>query len=242
MKFVNVCQEKIRMNTWMNDLLDLLFPRCCVMCGRRLARTEEHLCVSCLRGLPRTYYHNEPDNSLEKNFWGRATVERAVAYFFYYKDNAACQILYELKYHHCPQIGVYMGKLAAAEMKDSGFFKQIDVLVPVPLAPVKRKKRGYNQCDKLAEGISFITSIPINTESLIRSVANPTQTKRRRMERWTNVQGVFSVVDTEQLSGKHILLIDDVVTTGATLISCMEALSVVPDLTVSVLALAVARE
>lgn len=230
------------MSSWMSDLLELVFPRCCVMCGKRLAKTEEHVCASCSRGLPRTYYYKEADNPLAKGFWGRAEVERAAAYFYYYKDNAACRILYALKYHHCPQIGVYMGKQMAAEMLPSGFFEQIDVLVPVPLASKKKKKRGYNQCEKLAEGISFVTSIPADTTSLARCVSNPTQTKKRRMERWENVQGIFSVVSPEQLAGKHILLIDDVVTTGATLISCMDALSVVPGLRVSVLTLAVAHE
>lgn len=230
------------MVSWMNDLLDLLFPRCCVMCGKRLAKAEEYICVSCSRELPRTYYCKEPDNPLAKSFWGRATVERAAAYFYYYKDNAACRILYTLKYYNCPEIGVYMGKQMAGEMNRSGFFQQIDVLIPVPLASKKRKKRGYNQCEKLAEGISYVTSIPVDTTSLIRRVANPTQTRKRRMERWENVQGIFSVVSPEKLVGKHVLLIDDVVTTGATLISCMDALSVIPQLQVSVLTLAVARE
>lgn len=226
----------------MSDWLELLFPRCCVMCGRRLTRPEEHVCVGCLRALPRTYYCRQPDNPLEQALWGRAEVERAAACFFYYRDNAACRILHELKYNHCPQIGVYMGKVMVAEMESSGFFKDIDVLVPVPLAAEKKKTRGYNQCEMLADGISAKTSIPVNTSALVRTVANPTQTRKRRMERWENVQGIFSVTETDTLSGKHILLIDDVATTGSTLLSCVEALSVVPDLTVSVLTLAVARE
>jgi len=182
------------------------------------------------------------DNPLERIFWGRVEVKHAASFFFYYKDNAACRILYELKYNHCPQIGVYMGKVMAREMVSSGFFEDIDLLVPIPLAAAKKRKRGYNQCDKLAAGISAITSIPVCTDVLVRRVANPTQTRKRRMERWENVQGIFSITSIAPLSGKHILLIDDVVTTGATLISCMEALSVIPNLTVSVLTLAVARE
>ncbi len=227
---------------WMHDILELLFPRSCVMCGQRLTRTEEHVCISCLRSLPRTHYAMEAGNPLERDFWGRTDVRHAAAFFFYYKDNAACRILHELKYNHCPQIGVYMGKVMAGEMVPSGFFKDIDLLVPVPLAGVKKRKRGYNQCDKLAAGISAVTSIPVSTGVLVRRVANPTQTRKRRMERWENVQGIFSVTNATFLSGKHILLIDDVVTTGATLISCVEALSVVPNLSVSVLTLAVARE
>lgn len=226
----------------MSDLLDLLFPRCCVMCGRRLTRTEEHVCIACLRRLPRTHYERSPENPLERNFWGKASLQRAAGWFFYYKDNAACRILYELKYHHCPQIGVYAGKVMAGEMVASGFFEGIDLLVPVPLAAVKRRKRGYNQCEKLAEGVSAVTSLPVNTTALVRKVANATQTKRRRMERWENVQGIFAVADAVALEGKHILLIDDVVTTGATLTACMEALSAVPGLAISVLTLAVARE
>lgn len=226
----------------MHDILDLLFPRSCVMCGQRLARAEEYVCLSCLRGLPRTHYDTAAGNPLERAFWGRADVKRAAAFFFYYKDNAACRILHELKYNRCPQIGVYMGKVMTVAMVPSGFFQGIDLLVPVPLAAAKKRKRGYNQCDKLAAGISAVTSIPVCADALVRRVANPTQTRKRRTERWDNVQGIFSVANAAPLSGKHILLIDDVVTTGATLVSCMEALSVVPDLSVSVLTLAVARE
>lgn len=179
---------------------------------------------------------------MERSFWGRADVERAAAYFFYYKENAACRILHELKYRNTPEVGICMGKVMAEEMRSSGFFCGIDCLVPVPLAPSKRKKRGYNQCEMIAEGISAVISVPVSTGRLVRRVANPTQTKKRRMERWENVQGIFAVEDAAAYSGKHILLIDDVMTTGATLISCMEALSVVPNLKVSVLTLALTRE
>ncbi len=230
------------MSGWMNDLLDLLFPRCCVVCGRRLAKAEQYLCASCSRALPRTYYYKVKDNPLERNFWGRAEVERAAAFMYYYKDNDACRILHNLKYYHMPQIGVCMGRQMAFEMLSSGFFKEVDVVVPVPLAKARQKQRGYNQCEMLAQGISAVTGLPVVSDCLVRKVTNSTQTHKRRMERWENVQGIFALVSVEPFIGKHVLLIDDVVTTGATLLSCMEALSQVPDLKVSVLTLAVAHE
>ncbi len=230
------------MSGWTTDLLRLLFPQYCVMCGNLLERTEEYLCATCQRDLPRTHFTADGANPLEREFWGHAPVTRAAAHFFYYKHNAACRILYELKYNHFPQIGVYMGQMMAREMQPSGFFEGIDLLVPVPLAPSRERQRGYNQCDMLAKGVSRVTSIPVSTGQLVRHVANPTQTRKGRMERWDNVQGIFSVTDVTPFSGRHILLIDDVITTGATLVSCMQALSAVPNLKVSILALAFVRE
>jgi ComF family protein len=226
--------------SWWSSLLELFFPRTCVMCGKKLLPGEEFLCLSCLMRLPRTHYERQPDSPLWYRFAGRAQVERAAGYFFYERGASTARVLYQLKYHHCPEIGVYLGRRMGEALLPSGFFEGIDVLVPVPLAPKKKRKRGYNQCEELAKGLSAVTGLPMDTRSLVRRVANPTQTTKGRLERWGNVQGIFAMTDVEALRGKHLLLLDDVVTTGATLLSCMEALREVPDIRISVLALAVA--
>ncbi len=235
-------ERRMPMLGWVRDFFDLLFPRCCVVCGRKLASSEQFVCACCLRDLPRTYFYKDTDNPLARNFWGLAELERAAGFIFYRRDNAVRHILYHLKYYHQPRIGVFMGRLMAREVGRHNYFDGIDVLVPVPLSKPRQRHRGYNQCQMLAQGISEVTGLPIDNRSLIRKVANVSQTKMRRMDRWDNVQGIFALTDTTALVGKHVLLIDDVVTTGATLLSCIETLSAVPGLKVSILTLAVTKE
>ncbi len=227
---------------WISDFFDLLFPRCCVVCGRKLAASERFVCACCLRDLPRTYFCKDADNPLARNFWGLAELERAAGFIFYRRDNAVRHILYHLKYYRQPRIGIFMGKLMAQEVGRHNFFDGIDVLVPVPLSKPRQRHRGYNQCQMLAQGISEVTGLPIDNRSLVRKIANASQTKMRRMDRWNNVQGIFALTDTAALAGKHVLLIDDVVTTGATLLSCIKVLSTIPNLKISVLTLAVTKE
>ena len=220
------------------DLWELFFPRHCAVCGCKLQKSEKHICLSCLQTMFRTNYHLQTDNPMEKNLWGKIPLGRATALFFYRRENPYVKLLYELKYYGNFRLGVYMGRYMAICLKDSDFFQGIQLIVPVPLHPDKLRKRGYNQSAKLAEGISQITGIPVATNVIIRQKFTDTQTRKSRIERWLNVSGIFVCIAPSELEGKHILLVDDVMTTGATIVSCSDALAGIPGLRVSVLTLA----
>lgn len=227
--------------SWIIDFLHLFFPETCVVCGGALGEKDRYLCVSCHAHLPLTGYYLEEDNDVARLFWGKVPLVHAASYFYYYKGSDYCRILYRLKYHHCKEIGEVMGRCMAAGIQASTFFKGIDLIVPVPLHKKKLRLRGYNQCEWIAKGISAVTGIPVNTSGLIRTVNNSTQTKKSARERWENVQNIFSVVSSGDFADKHILLIDDVLTTGATLYACATALKELEGVKVSILTLAVAR-
>ena len=227
---------------WISDIKELLFPRYCKVCGQRLMLSEQHLCLGCLLDLPRTHYERNPNNRLMQHFMEWPEVVRATAYFYYYKEGKYSGLIHHLKYHDHPKVGTYLGRLAANELQASGFFEGIDFIVPVPLSKKKLRKRGYNQCDYIARGISEITGIPTCTDSIERSIDTDTQTHKNRMERWKNTEGIFRVTHPEELKGKHILLVDDVATTGATLHACIATLLTTPNVRISVFALATAKD
>lgn len=226
----------------LSDIWKLFFPPCCVLCGRRLVGSEEHLCLRCLVRLPRTRLHLRKDNAVEKNFWGKFPVKRATAYFRYAKGNDVSRLVYELKYYGNWRLGIFLGKCVANELLPDDFFCGIDYIVPVPLHKKKEKERGYNQSEILAQGISSVTGIPVFKGLIVRKQYTDTQTHKGGYERWMNVEGVFECFSAKNLEGKHILFVDDVLTTGATMVACADALGPVPGLQISVLALALAGD
>lgn len=228
------------MKTLWNSLWNLFFPKCCVVCGKPLLQTEEYLCLHCLKGLPRTNMHLQIDNEVEKNFWGKIPVQKASAFLYYTKGGDVRPILYELKYYGNKEIGNLLGRCMAKEILPSGFFRHIDYILPVPLHPKREKERGYNQSEWLAKGISNVTEIPLVTHLLSRSSYSSTQTHKTRIARFENMQGLFQCSDPEMLKGKHILLVDDVLTTGATLVATADALKGTEGLRISILTLALA--
>ena len=211
-----------------------------MVCEDALSIGEECLCLKCLLNMPKTNYHLVADNELEKRFWGKFPIERASAYFHYVKGSDFDKILFELKYHGQKEVGEYMGRYMANDLLVSGFFNEIDIIVPVPLHKKREKERGYNQSEWIASGISKITGIPVNTNSIKRVEANSTQTRKSVWDRWENVQNLFAVVSSSELQGKHILLVDDVLTTGATIVSCASKIMEVRGVRISVLTLAAA--
>lgn len=229
------------MRDWFDSLLSLFFPHCCLICGGALAKGEECLCACCNIDLPRTHYHKRKDNPVEQLFWGKMPLERATSYFFYRRGGNSRHILYPLKYNGQKEIGETMGRYMAAELLASGFFESIDLIVPVPLHKKKQKLRGYNQSEWLARGVSAITAIPVCTSGLVRKKNTETQTHKSVLQRWENVNGIFHVTSPENFIGKHILIIDDVLTTGATTVACASALATVESVRISVLTLAVAE-
>lgn len=223
---------------WIKDLISLLFPRYCKVCKRRLMHSEEHLCINCLLELPRTHYEQNPNNLLMQHFIEWPEVVRATAYFHYYKEGRYSNLIHHLKYYDHPEVGTYLGRLAATELKESQFFDGINLIIPVPLSLKKYRQRGYNQSDYIARGISEVTNIPLRTDCITRTVDTETQTHKSQKERWKSTKDIFQVTNSEALKGKHILLIDDVSTTGATLHACTSALLTLPGVRISIFALA----
>lgn len=219
-------------------LLDLIAPRLCVVCGHRLTVTEEAICATCNFHLPRTDFHRDAyDNEMARLFWGQIPVEKASALFYYEAHSETANIIYHLKYKNHPEIGEVMGRLMARELQVSGFFDGIDGIVPVPLAKKRLRQRGYNQSEEIALGVSEVTGLPVCQEVVCRQVFQGSQTSKGRWERNENVAHVFEILDPAAIRGKHLLIVDDVVTTGATVIACAQELLKASDVRLSVLAL-----
>ena len=180
----------------------------------------------------------EEGNDVEKMFWGRINIRRASAYMLYHPGADSRLVVLGIKYFNKPKTGQLFGRIMAAELNPTDFFKGIDVIVPIPLAKEKQRKRGYNQSEQIAIGISEVTKLPIESTAVERVISNPSQTGLHGIERTKNVEGIFSLVRPESLRGKHILLVDDVITTGATLISCAKEIEKAGGVTFSVLVLA----
>jgi len=240
--------------SFLTRLFDLVSPRSCAICGYRLSVHESVLCATCHLHLPFTYYWLSPyDNPMARLFWGRIplaggvppqrpnSLERASALFFYQPHAPASKIIYALKYHGQRSIGTAMGAIAARTM-GSDFFGGIDIIVPVPLTRRRLWSRGYNQSLEIAKGVSAVTGIPVDNELVSRVAFAGSQTKRRLWERTVNVENVFALTAPERAAGRHILIIDDVVTTGATIASCARQLCLAPDVSISVLSLGFTKE
>ena len=225
-----------------SSLLDLISPRTCVVCGQRLSVSEETICSKCNLHLPRTGFQQDPyENIMAKMFWGQIPIERATALIYYEPHAETANILYEMKYKNHPEIGEVMGRLMARELQMSNFFEGIDGIIPVPLAKKRQRQRGYNQSHELAKGISEITGLPIYNKVVRRTVFEGSQTSLGRWERNENVEQVFELKDAPTVQGKHLLIVDDVVTTGATVIACAKELCKAGGVRISVLSLGLAK-
>lgn len=229
------------MNDWFQAFLSLFFPRCCIVCGNPLAKGESYLCAHCNMNLPRTDLHKQKDNAVEQLFWGKIPLERATSFIYYRKGSYYRSILQRLKYKGQKEIGEVMGRCMATELLPYHFFAGIDVIIPVPLHPKKQRARGYNQSEWIAWGVSEISGVPVDTTSVCRNKNTVTQTKKTVFERWENVERTFALHLPERFVGKHLLIIDDVLTTGATTVSCASAFEGVEGIRISVLTLAVAE-
>src|SRR5450759_2071397 len=192
-----------------DDFISLLFPRLCYACGNHLLRNEKLICTECYVVIPRTNYHIEEANPVAQLFWGRCLIEKAAAFSFYNKGSRIRNLIHNLKYKGIKEIGYELGRIYGLSLKSSGFTTDIDLIIPVPLHPSKKRIRGFNQSDSISTGIADVTGLPVDTDSLARIKGSATQTKRLRYERWTNVEGIFSVTDPEMIRGMHILLVDD---------------------------------
>lgn len=230
------------MMTIFHNLLDFLFPTLCPACNNRLIEYEKHICLSCISQIPKTNFHLQKDNKLESFFAGRIPFERITAFAHFVKGGTMQPIIHELKYKNNPQLGVFLGELCGTDLQGSEFIKDIDYMVPIPLHPKRLKERGYNQSLEIAKGIAAKTGISIDDEVVIRTRNNASQAKSEsRFDRWSNVENIFQLADKEKFEEKHILLIDDVLTTGSTIEACAKEVLKAKNCRISILTIATAH-
>jgi len=202
-------------------ILQLVFPNLCLNCHQSLVIGERHLCLFCQLELPETQYHLSKDNGIEKSLWGKIPFERAFSFLYFNQKGITQKILHELKYKGNEELAVYLGKLYGERLKASDAVYGIDAIVAIPLHPVKLRKRGYNQSQAFANGLCQTLEIEDWSKYLFRKKNTQTQTQKSRLERWSNVSDIFGIKNPKHFDKKHILLVDDVITTGATIESCV---------------------
>lgn len=219
-----------------SDIIDFVFPRYCPICNGRMGKDEQYICFDCLSSLPRTNAHRFKENPIEKLYWAQLPIERATSFFFYDTQESR-QTIYYMKYFNDPKVGEIIAKVMAEELKEVGFFDGIDMIIPVPLHQKRERDRGYNQCDFISEGISEVTGLPIRKDIVRRIVDNTSQTHILSSERKENVEDIFKLIQPEPIKNKHLLLVDDVITTGSTTISCGKELAKAEGVRISVISM-----
>lgn len=219
---------------FLNHIINLFYPKVCPACGNLLSQDEDIVCLSCRYLLPKTYYERNATNPLSQIFWGQVDFNAVTAEFFFSKTGKVQHLLHQLKYQGNKDAGFFLGQQIGESIKNAELFQDIDFIVPIPLHPKKEFLRGYNQSFVIAQGIEDKTNIPIIKDALRRRVFTSTQTKKSREERMENVKDIFEVVEMERLEGKHLLIVDDVLTTGATIMAAGKTLSPIRDVKISV--------
>jgi ComF family protein len=207
-----------------NSTLHLFYPHVCTGCGSDLLEEDNLLCLRCIHNLPHTNFAQFANNPIEKYFWGRIPLTSAYSQFYFSKEFLIQHLIHQLKYRGDTNIGFYLGEIMGKTLLNSNRFSSIDSLIPLPLYADKEHKRGFNQAEIICNGMSSVMNVPVLNGVVIRQHATETQTRKHRTERWENVKGSFKVIKEDELSGKHLLLVDDVVTTGATLEACGHAI------------------
>jgi ComF family protein len=224
--------------TLINDFLSLIYPRYCEACEALLFRHEEVICNKCTLGLPKSNFHLNNKNPIVMALGGRIPVQQATSLFVFEKAGKVQNLLHALKYENQQVIGKILGETIYTDLQITGFFEGIDHVIPIPLHKKKQKARGYNQSECFAKGISEKSGIPMDATNFTREVETSTQTKKGKAERWENVKGAFALKDPEIFKNKHILLVDDVITTGATIEGAWQALKDVEGIKISVASIA----
>ena len=224
----------------LNDLLNLFYPRLCLLCQRSLMEGEEHICLHCSNHLPYTHFTDMETNPVCLLLQGKTSFVAATALLHFTKRGSGQKLIHALKYHGNKKLGYELGRMAATTYRETGLFDTIDLLLPVPLHPKRMRQRGYNQSEWIARGIRSVTGIAVDTSSLSRIKKTESQTRKQIFERSENVEDIFRVENTDTLKNKHILLVDDVITTGSTMNACAEAMKAISDIRISILGIAVA--
>jgi ComF family protein len=220
-------------------LLELVYPKVCIACGTHLFADEVEICKMCLNHLPKTGFEKHPDdNAISAMLWGRCSVESAYSLYYYRKGERIQSLLHAVKYKGNKALGHALGKQLGKNIKSS--HKEFDVIVPIPLHPMKQLKRGFNQSEVIAEGTKEILSIPVDASIVHRRKFTSTQTRKSRFDRWKNVENIFTLNESSSLKGKSVLVIDDVITTGSTMEACVNSLSEIENIKISIATIACA--
>lgn len=206
--------------SYLNDFTHLFFPHCCAGCGNDVLENDAMICSRCMEQLPETGFIPVPANTVEKIFYGRMQVHNAASLFYFNKNSLLQQLLIELKYNGNKEIGTFLGKLLGEKLASAKRYADVDAIVPLPLNEKKERKRNYNQAALIAKGITDKFKVSVIENAVSRTMFTNTQTHKDRITRWQNMEGVFTITDEALLINKHILLVDDVITTGATLEAC----------------------
>ena len=224
-----------------SPLFHLFYPHNCLGCGSDVIGNENFICLECINDLPHTNFAMHANNPVEKIFWGRVPVTSAMSEFYFSKMSIIQNLIHEFKYKGNKKVGLYLGKMLGESLLNSNRY-HIDAIIPLPLFEKKEKKRGYNQAEILCTGISEIMNVPVISKNVVRIVHTETQTKKGRTERWENVEKTFFVMQPQLLEGKHLLLVDDVITTGATLEACASEILKLNNIKISIATLAMATK
>ena len=224
----------------LGGFVSLFYPKLCLSCSKNITPDKESICISCQVQLPKTNFHLEKENPFTDRFWGRIKIENGASLYHFAKGGHVQHLIHNLKYQGKADVGIKLGNLYGKVLKKAPLFSDIDLIIPVPLHPKKELKRGYNQSDMFAKGLSESMEVSWEKNVLIRSKMTETQTKKSRLERLENVQNVFEIKNPKILENKHILIVDDVLTTGATLEACATKILVVPNTKVSLATIAFA--
>jgi len=223
------------------DFISLFYPQLCCACGNHLNKGENLICGFCHYHLPKTEFHMEKNNPLIRHFWGKVDIHSAAAYYFFRKGEKVQQLVHQLKYKGRKDIGERIGELYGHELMKSPDFNTVEVIIPVPLHPMRQRKRGYNQSEMFANGLAKSMNRISLPHALKRNVATSTQTKKNRFSRWENVNRIFAAEEVSQLVHLHVLLVDDVITTGSTLEACVQVLSGIEGIRISIASIAYAE-
>jgi ComF family protein len=203
-----------------DSLLHLAFPHVCEGCGTDILEKDHFLCIRCLSDLPATNFHLHSNNPIEKIFWGRLPLTYATSQYYFTSESLIQRLMHQFKYKNNKELGFYLGRLMGEMLSESNRFIYTDALVPLPLFKSKERKRGFNQATVICEGISSVMNKPVWTDVVRRKKHTESQTKKSRIERWMNMENRFELINPSRIEGKHIVLVDDVITTGATLEAC----------------------
>jgi len=223
---------------FLKDIFNIFFPEVCLCCHDYLSNNEATVCITCRHDLPLTSFSIEKNNLVEKSFYGRIPIKDATTLFYFLKKGKVQQLIHELKYNKQQQVGTFIGNWLGEEMAESNRFKNINYIIPVPLHRKKLKTRGYNQVTTFGESLAKKLNIEYKDDILVKISSTKTQTKKLRLDRWKNVQELFVVQNKFNLENKHILLIDDIITTGSTLEACCKAFTKIDGLKISIACMA----
>ena len=220
----------------------MLFPHVCTGCGNDIISSKNILCLSCLHSMPETQFQFFQSNPVEKSFWGRLSIQAVTAQYYFTKESLMQILLHELKYKGNRELGIYLGRLMGEQIIQSERFTGIEALIPLPLFPSRERKRGYNQSELLCRGMSEIMMIPVIKDAVIRNKFTDSQTKKGRIERWKNMEGKFEIMNAASICNRHVMLVDDVITTGATMEACGTELLNIQGLSLSLASLCYASQ